>query len=72
MSCLTTTQLHLPRPTATPHVTCVRPSPPSLPQNPPRQLTASPLPSEFEFQCQCRRMWIMTHVRSRGLSERGL
>lgn len=44
LSCLITSQLCLPRPTATPPVTCVRPSPPSPPQNPPRQLAAPPCP----------------------------
>lgn len=57
LSCLITLQLCLPRPTATPHVTCGRPSPPSPPQNPPRQLTASRHPLECEFQRRCGWMW---------------
>lgn len=72
LSCLVTSPLCHPRPAATPHVTCVRPSPPSPPQNPPWQLAASPHPLEWEFRRGCRGMWAVTLVASLGLSERGL
>lgn len=72
LSCLLTSQLCHPRPTATPHVTCVRPSPPSPPQNHPQQLAASPHPLECEFQRGRRWMWAVTLVPSPGLSEHGL